>query len=136
MRRSRRARHLPQLLLRVLDLLSGVLVGMRLIIDVRRYAVAAIKQNRNDVVRRAALFEKPVDDVPDGARAVAAEVLAAAVLDELVEIVLRLSLCLLLVLGAIEFGERRVEQRIDIGQRRRGDAKLPSRDGDEASALR
>src|SRR5215472_8103135 len=96
-----RWQYLRPLLLRPLDLAAGMLRRIRLVETVRRDSVGRINQDCDDLVRALTLLKQPVDHEPDRARAIAAEMPALAVLDEVVEIGLHATLSLATLFAAL-----------------------------------
>src|SRR5215471_18368174 len=137
-----RWQYLRPLLLRPLDLAAGVLRRIRLIETVRRDSVGRVNQDRDDLIRALTLLEQPVDDEPNGARAIAAKMPALTVLDQIIEIALLALAALFAALAFRLFRFRRmklgndlVEQRIIVGKLGCGLGKGIAGDGDEPRAV-
>jgi len=113
---------LGAILLGLLDLLGDIIFGPRLMEAMVADAVLRIEQHAGNLVRGFALLEQLMDDVPDGARAIAAEIGAAAVLNQCVEIVFLFCLFVLtglvLFLLAIELSDNAVENFVDLDELR------------------
>src|SRR5262249_19514253 len=133
------------LFLRLLDLPGCVSLGIWLVKTMRRDPIGRIDQDRDHLVRALTQLEQSVDDEPYGARAIAAEMPALAVLDEVVEIGLLATLSLAALFAALAFrlfrfcriklGNDLVEQRIIVGKLGCGLGKRVAGDGDEALAV-